>query len=131
MADNVPPPRLPPATPAPPVLKKRHWVLLGCGGLLAILIVIAAAAALTAWWLQRPIKPVVLKPNEQAVVHQKLQELEDSKPASGPSIVFTNMTPSQPELDHYRPGSKSIVFTDREVNGLLNQNTELGKTVRL
>jgi hypothetical protein len=29
------------------------------------------------------------------------------------------------------PGSKEIRFTEREINGLLNQNTDLGKSVRI
>ncbi len=41
-----------------------------------------------------------------------------------------------PEIDDrnlriYVPGSKVLKLTEREINGLLNQNTDLGKSVRL
>jgi hypothetical protein len=40
--------------------------------------------------------------------------------------------PSEPARDEpvYEKGSKEIIFTERELNGLLNQNTTLGDTVR-
>ena len=65
-----------PDTPSvtPPVApKKTRWLLYGCGTLLAVLLVIVATAAITLWWIQRPIKPVVLSAREKATVDEKLQ----------------------------------------------------------
>ena len=89
----IPPPLAPPpplARPARP--GKRHWLVYGCGGVLALLLLIIATVAVTLWWIQRPIKPVVLNPKEQTVVDAKLRELEDAirvpAPASdGPGLA--------------------------------------------
>lgn len=111
--------------------------------------IVIAAAAITIWWIQRPIKPIVLSPREQAVVDQKLQRLETANPANPQGQSGTRPLPqprplaetpvvpgSGPEIDDrnlriYVPGSKVLKLTEREVNGLLNANTDLGKSVRL
>ncbi len=132
MPDQVPPAQSgPPSVPPrpPPVAGKRRWLLYGCGGLLALVLIIVGAAALTVWWLQRPIKPVVLKPKEQAVVQQKLNELEQAQVT--PDLRHTNNLIQPPEHGTYVPGAKQLTLTEREVNGLLNQNTDLGRSVRL
>lgn len=109
--------------------KRRRWLLYGCGGLLALLLLIVAAVAFTIWWIQRPIKPVVLTSKEQAVVQQKLRHVDA---ANGSAPAFTNSATTNPALNPpYVPGSKTITLTQREMNGLLNQNTDLGKSVRL
>ncbi|MGH7971164.1 MAG: hypothetical protein ACREIC_20780, partial [Limisphaerales bacterium] len=127
MPDNAPPP----VSSTPPPQRKR-WLLYGCGGLLAVVVIIIAAVAITVWWIQRPIKPVVLKPKEQAVVDQKLRELEDTRtPAPGPNRPPTDGAGFAQADRPYVPGGKVIQLTEREVNGLLNRNTDLGKTVRL
>ena len=130
-------PGIPPPLSAPPPLgsspstpsglKKRRWLLYGCGGLLALLLIIIATVGITIWWIQRPIKPVVLNPKEQTVVDAKLRELEDTRlPAPTPLPV------NPPPQDRpYVPGAKTITLTERELNGLLNQNTDLGKSVRI
>lgn len=150
---NLPPGPTPaPASPAPvlPTSRRRgRWLLYGCGGLLAFLLIIIAAVLITVWWIQRPIKPVVLSPQEKSRVEAKLQELESSKPPPPP-----NVRPAQPaplveapgsrnvELPPavvpperadrtYTPGGKVLKLTEREINGLLNANTDLGKSVRL
>jgi hypothetical protein len=127
MPDNAPPP----VSSTPPPQRKR-WLFYGCGGLLAVVVIIIAAVAITVWWIQRPIKPVVLKPKEQAVVDQKLRELEDTRtPAASPSRPPTDGAGFAPADRPYVPGGKVIQLTEREVNGLLNRNTDLGKTIRL
>lgn len=119
-------------TSPPSRLKKRHWLAYGCGGLLALLLIIIATAAITIWWIQRPIKPVVLNPKEQAVVDTKLRELEDAKlPAPRPDTPLPSTPTHAAEDRPYVPGAKAITLTEREVNGLLNQNTDLGKSVRI
>src|SRR4051812_37382397 len=71
---------LPPAQPsrdisAPSPRKKRRWLLWGCGGMLAFVLVIVATVAITLWWMQRPIKPVVLSAQEKQVIDSKLQKI--------------------------------------------------------
>ena len=118
----------PPVQPAPPPIPaapapapKRHSCLFyGCGVLVALLVVIGATVAITLWWIQRPIKPVVLSPPERAAVEEKLRRLEgkDAKPKEEPDRPYV-------------PGGKVFRLTERELNGLLNENTDLGKSVRL
>jgi len=109
-------------------------------------IVIAATVAITIWWIQRPIKPVVLSAKEKATVEEKLRHLgvgdtSASTHASGgtrgskgerSSAEVPNDASPKPEPDRtYVPGSKVLKLTERELNGLLNANTDLGKSVRL
>src|SRR5262245_6131020 len=101
MPDNAAPtpPELP-QSPIPPQVSGRqsHLLLYGCGGLLALLLLIVATVAITIWWIQRPIKPVVLSAREKAVVDQKLQRLEDASPHTAP----------QPNNNSRAPGSTPV-----------------------
>ncbi len=63
------------------------------------------------WWHNRPIRPVELSANEMAVVEAKVEAIQK---------------PAEPK---YEKGSKEIILTERELNGLLNHNTTLGKTL--
>jgi hypothetical protein len=120
---------------------RRNPILLGCAGLLLLLLIIVATVAGTIWWIQRPIKPVVLSAQERATVEQKIKEieggtipLEGTAPAARPAVPVTDaaaVVSSAPDDRPYVPGSKVLRLTEREVNGLLNQNTDLGETVRL
>ncbi len=144
MSTNVPPPLGAPVPTPPP--KKSRMLLYGCGAVLALFLIIVATVAITLWWIQRPIKPVVLSPKEKAVVEQKLRVLDQANTPAPSADRVLNRDPKTgklPEswladtrtnqgLEHiYIPGSKSIRITEREINGLLNSNTDLGHTVRL
>lgn len=63
------------------------------------------------WWHNRPIHPVELSVKEQQVVAAKVEAIQK---------------PAEPQ---YEKGGKEIILTERELNGLLNQNTSLGKSV--
>ncbi len=121
---------LPVTEAAPPAPIRRRWLLWGCGGLLVLLLIIAATVALTLWWIQRPIRPIVLSAAEKAKVEEKLQHLgggSDPRPGRPSARVAV----PKPEPDRtYTSGSKSLQLTERELNGLLNANTALGQTVR-
>jgi len=127
-------PSNPPATP-----KRTRWLLFGCGGILVILLLIVATVAVTLWWIQRPIKPVVLSAPEKAAVEEKLAHLnEASAPASSSQSTSKRTGKTAPEAvanseqdRTYTPGSKVLRLTEREINGLLNANTDLGNSVRL
>jgi len=131
--DSTPPPiqsaGAPDATPAP---KKRSWLLWGCGGLIALLLIVVATVAITLWWMQRPIRPVVLSAKEKAHVDEKIQK------ASAAADVRADLASPRESVKKnsaqersYVPGAKELQLTERELNGLLNLNTDLGKTVRL
>jgi hypothetical protein len=111
--------------------KKSRWLLFGCGGVLALLLVIVATVAITLWWIQRPIKPVVLSAQEKAVVDNKLQRLGNGKAAPLNPATASNANVNQGQDRPYVAGSKELKLTEREINGLLNANTDLGKSVRL
>ena len=112
-----------PSIPPPIAPKKTHWLLYGCGTLLALLLIIIATVAITLWWIQRPIKPVVLSAREKAIVDEKLQHVGGAQTPKPP--------PAAPDARSYVPGSKAFKLTEHEINGLLNANTDLGKSVRL
>ena len=148
--------------PKAPNKLRSPWVL-GCGAFLLVLLLVIAGVAAALWWIQRPIRPVVLSPQEQATVEKKIRELEggtipltpasssvplssvplSSVPLSSVSVGPESAAPaplpsgtqaaSMPASDGstYVPGTKVLRLTDREVNGLLNQNTDLGNKVRL
>ncbi len=165
MNENVPPSPAPASTPAPnpapqsapPTARRRPWLLYGCGGIVALLLIIAATVAITVWYIQRPIKPVVLSPEEKSLVEAKLNRVSDIQPATdkgaglprgpatataegqvlkvaadNPKPVDSSAKPAPTVADRiYTPGSKELRLTEREINGLLNANTDLGNTVRL
>jgi len=78
---------------------------------LVVLLVLTVSAVGAYFWYNRPIKPVELSQQEVQAVEQKIQTIE-AEPA-------------------YESGSKEIVFTERELNGLINENTQLGDKVSL
>ncbi|HEY5910225.1 MAG TPA: hypothetical protein VJA21_06430 [Verrucomicrobiae bacterium] len=147
---SAPAPLSAPSTPLPPP-KKTRWLLYGCGTLIALLLLMVVTVFVTIWWIQRPIKPVVLSASEKATVDQKIQRLSggaDAAPSpaassgsvstlempatSVPNSTATAHTTAKSDQDRtYVPGSKTFKLTEREINGLLNANTDLGKSVRL
>lgn len=129
----LPPPPTAAAGPAPP--KGRRWLFWGCGGLLAFMLIIVATVAITLWWIQRPIKPVVLSKEEKKVVETKLETMRSAPPVSrdekAPLAPLENTAPDAARNRTYVPGGKELRLTEHELNGLLNENTDLGQTVRL
>jgi len=124
-----------PSTAAPPVAspprKKRRWILWTLGTMFTLFFVIVASAAVTVWWLQRPIKPVVLSAEEQATVEAKLDQLRTGAEAhERPSADLALRESNELADPTYLPGSKVLTLTDREINGLLNANTEFGENIR-
>jgi hypothetical protein len=145
-----------PASPAPPppssaslpTARKSRWLLYGCGGIVGLFVLIVATILITYWWIQRPIKPVVLSAQERTAVDEKLQRIGGGNTGAGrgttsPDSNSGRQGTSAPSLESsgpetggrqdraYTPGSKVLKITEREINGLLNANTDLGKSVRL
>ncbi len=126
----------------PPAPKKTRWLLWGCGILLALVLVIVATIVITLWWIQRPIKPVVLSTQERTLVEQKLRTAgggiapapganRETKTGAQPPVTAAEAEVTQGQDRPYIPGARVFKLTEREINGLLNANTELGKSVRL
>jgi hypothetical protein len=139
MNQPMPSAAVPPSTTPLPPRKKRGCLLYGCGTIVALALIIAATVAITIWWIQRPIKPVVLSAEEKAVVDEKLRHAqgtgtdatsEAARKARAESNLTTGTARTEPDRV-YVPGGKTIKLTEREINGLLNANTDLGKSVRI
>ncbi|NNC90825.1 MAG: hypothetical protein HKN82_20410 [Akkermansiaceae bacterium] len=94
-----------------------------------ILLVVVAAAGILWWWINRPISPVTLAPPEQQVLERKLDVLSGDPPefAIAPGTVVAAPDPGE---EPYEPGDKTIILTQRELNGLLAMNG-LGDQVRI
>lgn len=82
--------------------------------ILAILALGAAAAGAALWWHNRPIKATILTAEEKTTRQQKL--------------AVINQAQDDPE---YVPGKKEIILTERELNGLIHENTALGEQLKL
>lgn len=95
--------------PTPPVSRKSGSSCL-VKGLIGLVILALVIGGLW-WWSNRPINPVVLSPQEKTAVEVKVEAIQK---------------PAEPKFEK---GSKEIILTERELNGLLNENTTLGKTV--
>src|SRR5436190_17808276 len=76
--------------------QRRRWWLWVFGGLLAFVLIVVATVAITIWWIQRPIKPVVLSAPEKAVVDAKLQTISAGRNERlpSPSRVAPSPNPS-------------------------------------
>jgi hypothetical protein len=93
--------------PAAPVSRKNSCLIKG----VIVLVVIALVLGGSWWWHNRPIQPVELSAKEKQVVESKVEAIQK---------------PAEPK---YEKGGKEIILTERELNGLLNENTTLGKSV--
>lgn len=101
MSDS--PPSIAPVLP--PVKRSRLPIVL------IVLAVVMIALGAAWWWYWRPIQPVTLTAVEKTAVEAKVEVLEK---------------PAEPT---YEKGAREIVLTERELNGLLNENTTLGKSL--
>jgi len=97
-----------PSSTVPASAKRKNSCLVK--GLLVACVLLVIGGGLF-WWYNRPIQPVILTAPEKAAVEAKVEALQ---------------APPEPT---YEKGSKEIVLTERELNGLLNEQTDLGKTL--
>lgn len=121
-------PATPPVVPPPgtisskPAAKRRPWALYILGGLFTLLLAVIATALILLWWSQRPMKPTVLTVAEKTTLEAKLQQL---------GSAATNATLHAEPDRVYVKGTNVLRLTEREINGLLSENTDLGQSVRL
>lgn len=95
----------------PPAPAKRRSCLVPA--LITIIVILAVILGVYGWQ-NRPIKPVQLSVQEKAAVEAKLEAVQAPAPA-------------QPT---YEKGASEIILTERELNGLLNENTALGDKLK-
>ena len=123
MSPNTPSSPDPLSTPSAPTpaVKKTRWLLYGCGTLIALLLLIIGTVAVTLWWIQRPIKPVLLSAQEKAAVEEKLQHIGGGNASPNPQAKAGNPSPvtaagtdkNQKQDRPYAPGSKVLTLTER------------------
>jgi hypothetical protein len=139
MKPPIQPDAVPPVVPS---ATRKRWLFWALGSVLALFIVIGATALFTIWWIQRPIQPVVLSAAEESAVKEKIALFAGATgPVAARQVGASTESQAEPEAPaasadqptdaHYEAGSKVLKLTERELNGLLNANTDLGKTVRL
>lgn len=92
-----------PAAPS----RRSSWLVKALAALAMLILVLGGLW----WWHNRPIQPVELSPQEKAAVEAKIEAIQ------------------QPAEPKYEKGSKEIIITERELNGLLNENTDFGKSI--
>ncbi|MFU8893445.1 MAG: hypothetical protein ACNA8L_07440 [Luteolibacter sp.] len=87
--------------------------------------IVVACIVLLVFWYNRPIRPVVLTEPEMAIVEEKIAAMQ---PVAGDEPA-SNFTGETSVIDPYLPGKREISFTDRELNGMLNEHTALGDQI--
>lgn len=111
------------ASPSP-----RHF---GCLHAILLLIALLLAAILgSLWWFQRtlhakPFAPVTLTAPEQAALDRKLERMEKADPGEPRPADAT------PEPYREDPERRRLVFSERELNALLNRDTNLAQHVAI
>ncbi len=108
--------------PQPAPRRGSPWITF-----LVVLVILVALVGGLWWWMTRPIQPVVLSPQELATVEQKIAAIQSADPAVPP--IPATPAPTGPPEPTYERGKKEIILTEREINGLLNANTDLGQSL--
>lgn len=98
----------------PPLPRRRPGWRTPILTLLVLVVLVVSLGAGGWWWINRPITPTVLTEGEQQALEQKMAALE----------------PEAREAPSYVPGDKTIVLTERELNGFLGMH-DLGEQLRL
>lgn len=96
----------PTPTPAKHPNKKRKVLLI----LWFVFLLIVSAGVAGYVWFNKPIDPTVLAAKEQAALDQKVEAVQERS---------------------YTPGGNTLVLSEREVNALLHQNTDLGDKLKI
>ena len=127
---NTPPPTspttpsIPPAAPAP----SGNGCLKALGVMIAILFLLVGGL----WWYvhrqfnAKPIEPTVLAKPEQVELERKIELVEHAAPAEG-----AEPNPVRLPADTAVAGNREIVLTEREINGMLNHNADVGKHMKI
>ena len=98
-------------TSPPTAPRKRGCFFYGAIALVLSALIFVGGIFAALWWIQRPVKPVELSEGEKQEIQAKVEQVQ------------------QPE-NRYQAGDKVVTFTERELNGLLNEHTDLGETLK-
>lgn len=93
---------------------KRNPLKIFLIAVLVLFLVALTAGAAWWWWSTRDIDPVVLSEPELVVASNKFEVVQ-----------------AEPGTPEYQAGAKTIIFTEHELNGLLNHNTSLGDKLKI
>jgi hypothetical protein len=102
-----------------PVAKRRSWWKI----VLVVFLLLAVVLAGLWWWHNRPIKPVELSADEKVVLDEKLEAVQIGQAGEAGDAGSAGDR-------SYEKGKKEFVITERELNGLLNEHTKLGDSLR-
>ncbi len=138
---TIPPAAPPPTPPAPapgalpPAAAKqgRGCMFYGCMVGLIVLATILLTALGTSWWIHRTINaraltPVTLNPREQAELDNKLEVVGQAREIRLRVAEEPEARPREIDPDFVR---RPITLTDREINALIAEHTDLGDRVRV
>lgn len=114
-----------PTPPSEPTHRSGSCLIRG----LVVAGVVVLAIVLFVLWYNRPISPVVLTEPEMAVVETKIAAMQPAPEEQPPAIAPDAPTDATETPAEYVPGAREIAFTDRELNGLLNEHTTLGDQI--
>lgn len=124
--------------------KKEFCCLQVIGIILATmaLTILVTFFALKSWFFPAPFKPVTLSSSEQTKLEEKISVFEGFSPSGkekSQNVAAMPTTPSpqlkteglQPETYSETDASREINFSERELNGLLANNTDLADKVAI
>ncbi len=116
------------------------WRVLGIALLTAVLTTAATVWLIKTYIFPSPFTPVTLSAKEQQVLDTKLQRLnvvgaQQPEPAAEVNLSTSGNAESvqalEPEPYREEPGSRQIVLSERELNALLANNTDLARKLAI
>ncbi|MDH3380648.1 MAG: arginine N-succinyltransferase, partial [Gammaproteobacteria bacterium] len=119
--------------------KPRHfsgWHVLGFVLLAMVIAVVATVWVIRSYIFPSDFKPVTLNSKEHQVLTEKLDRFEGfgiAAAAAGSKKANNDdpEAPLEPERYSEQGADRSITFTEREVNGLLANNTDLARKLAI
>lgn len=104
------------------------WRTLGLMLLTVVLSVAVSIWAVSVYLFPTEFKPVTLSSSEQQLLEQKLQRFEGLQSPAKPQ---TGQQPLTPERYSEEGASREISFSEKELNALLANNTELAQRLAI
>lgn len=104
-----------------------------------LLTVVVTIFAIKTWLFPHPFTPVTLDAKEQQQLEQKLERMESfasvppvedqqkNNALKLPEKIFNSDGSLAPQAYNEKGASREITFTEREINGLLANNTDMAK----
>lgn len=136
MTDAPPPPpmHVPAASDHPPVIpaqQGRGCAFYGCLTFALLLLTVVATVCITAWWIQRPVKAVILTEQEEEVLSNKVDYMTRANEiriqSAEPSV--DGMMENRLQLDDEDFVRKRVMFTEKELNAIVAKNSEFENNI--